>query len=126
MSAYSVFLAVTGYDYHGPKGRLGFAPKLSPENFRAAFTAAEGWGTFSQVISSSSMTVEIQLAYGQLTLNAVVLEVPGNPGTAQAKLNGTFYPTQIIPSSASQQVTIQFNQPVVIQAGQTFTINISV
>jgi non-lysosomal glucosylceramidase len=126
MSAYSVFLAVTGYDYHGPKGRLGFAPKLSPENFRAAFTAAEGWGTFSQVISSSSMTVAIQLAYGQLTLNAVVLEVPGNPGTAQAKLNGTFYPTQITRSGASQQVTIQFNQPVVIQAGQTFTINISV
>jgi hypothetical protein len=54
MSAYSVFLAVTGYDYHGPKGRLGFGPKLSPNDFRATFTAAEGWGTFEQTQGSKN------------------------------------------------------------------------
>jgi hypothetical protein len=126
MSAYSVFLAVTGYDYHGPKGQLGFAPRLSPENFRAAFTAAEGWGSFSQVISAGSMTVEIQLAFGQLTLNSLALEVPGTPGNVRANVNGTFYPAQIAPQNLGQQIIIQFTQPVVIQAGQTFTVNISV
>ena len=48
MASYGVFLAACGYEYHGPKRHLAFAPRLSPENFRAAFTTAEGWGTFSQ------------------------------------------------------------------------------
>ena len=26
-------------------GHLGFAPKVTPENFQAAFGAAEGWAT---------------------------------------------------------------------------------
>jgi non-lysosomal glucosylceramidase len=42
MASYGVFTAVCGYEYHGPKGHLGFAPRLTPENCRAAFTAAEG------------------------------------------------------------------------------------
>ena len=48
MASYGVYLAACGYEHHGPKGYLAFAPRLTPENFRAAFTAAEGWGTFSQ------------------------------------------------------------------------------
>ena len=44
MASYGVYLAACGYEYHGPKRHLGFAPRLAPENFRAAFTAAEGWG----------------------------------------------------------------------------------
>jgi non-lysosomal glucosylceramidase len=42
MASYGVFTAVCGYEYHGPKGHPGFAPRLTPENCRAAFTAAEG------------------------------------------------------------------------------------
>ena len=45
---YGVFLAACSFEYHGPKGHLGFAPRLTPENFRAPFTTAEGWGTFDQ------------------------------------------------------------------------------
>ena len=65
MSAYSVYLAVRGYDYHGPKGLLGFAPKLSPNNFRAAFTAAEGWGAFEQTLDTHSITGRIRFNYGR-------------------------------------------------------------
>ena len=47
MASYGVFLGLCGFEYHGPKGHLGFAPRITPDDFRAAFTAAEGWGTIS-------------------------------------------------------------------------------
>ena len=34
--------------YHGPKRELGFAPKIHPEDFKCAFTTAEGWGSYSK------------------------------------------------------------------------------
>ncbi|VGO13156.1 hypothetical protein PDESU_01710 [Pontiella desulfatans] len=51
MSSYAVFLAACGFEYDGPAGVMGFGPVIQPENFRAPFTAAEGWGTFSQRIN---------------------------------------------------------------------------
>jgi hypothetical protein len=71
-ASYSLFLAVCGFSYDGPAGVLGFAPKILPEDFRAPFTAAEGWGTFIQKGSpGKAWTASIRLAYGSLTLNEV-------------------------------------------------------
>ncbi len=42
MASYGVFLSVCGFMYPGPKGEIGFAPKVNPHNFKAPFTTAEG------------------------------------------------------------------------------------
>jgi hypothetical protein len=34
MASYGVFLAAYGYEYHGPKGYLAFAPRLNPNDLR--------------------------------------------------------------------------------------------
>ena len=66
MASYGVFLAACGYEYHGPKGHLGFAPRLAPDDFRAAFTAAEGWGTFSQKRENNTQEETLAVHSGQL------------------------------------------------------------
>ena len=71
MASYGVFLAACGYEYHGPKGHLGFSPRLTPENFKAPFTVAEGWGTFTQTQTDNSQTATIDLKYGKLRLNTL-------------------------------------------------------
>ena len=53
MASYGTFIAACGFEHHGPKGHIVFAPRLTPENFRAPFTTADGWGTYSQKISHS-------------------------------------------------------------------------
>jgi len=76
MASFGVYLAACGYEYHGPKGVLGFAPRLRPEDFRAAFTAAEGWGTFSQRRTTGKQTEQIHLKYGSLRVRHLRFQLP--------------------------------------------------
>jgi uncharacterized protein (DUF608 family) len=83
MASYGVFLALCGFESHAPTGHLGFAPRLSPENFRAAFTTAEGWGTFSQSMRGKELQARVTVKWGQLKLRTFALALPDN-----AKLGG--------------------------------------
>jgi uncharacterized protein (DUF608 family) len=78
MASYGVFLAACGFEYHGPKGHLGFAPRLTPENFRAPFTAAEGWGTLSQKRTGQTQQATVEVRWGRLRLRSLALELPAN------------------------------------------------
>lgn len=78
MASYGVFLAACGFEYHGPKGLVGFAPKITPENFKSAFTSAEGWGLFSQIRTSENQHCKIEMIYGQLKLKVFRLELGEN------------------------------------------------
>ena len=75
MASYGVFLAACGFEYHGPRQHIGFAPRLTPENFKAAFTSAEGWGTFAQQLESAALKAEVQLRWGKLKLRTLALEI---------------------------------------------------
>src|SRR5881397_3957504 len=48
LASWGCLIALSGFVYDGPAGRLGFAPRWQQENFKAFFTAAEGWGSLSQ------------------------------------------------------------------------------
>ncbi len=76
MASYGIYLAACGYNYHGPRGHIGFAPRLQPEDFRAAFTAAEGWGTFTQKRTAARQTDTIELSWGQMRLTELAFEIP--------------------------------------------------
>ena len=76
MASYGVFLAACGFEYHGPKGHIGFAPRLTPENFRAPFTSAEGWGSFEQNSDGNGMKAALTLKYGRLRVRSIGLAVP--------------------------------------------------
>ena len=76
MASYGVFLAACGFEYHGPKGHLGFAPRVAPSDFRAPFTAAEGWGTFSQTRQEKGQHERIEIKWGKLRLKTLAFEVP--------------------------------------------------
>jgi hypothetical protein len=82
MASYGVYVAVCGFEYHGPKGYIAFAPRLTPQEFKAAFTAAQGWGTFTQSVRERVLTAVIHLKYGTLALRTIALAVvPDFPPT---------------------------------------------
>ncbi len=76
MMSYGVFLAACGYEYHGPNGHLAFAPKITPDLFRAPFTTAEGWGSYSQKQTGSEQEHLVELKWGKLRLRTLAFAVP--------------------------------------------------
>ncbi len=74
MASYGTFLSACGFDYNGPKGYLRFAPKWNANDFKAPFTAAEGWGSYSQKKTTNGQAHAIQLKEGSLRLRALALE----------------------------------------------------
>ena len=88
MASYGVFIAACGFEYHGPKGHLAFDPRIGPEDFRAAFTSAEGWGTFSQKITGTKKTAALEIKWGKLRLKPSPLPPKTLPASVQAQMNG--------------------------------------
>ncbi|HUD46298.1 MAG TPA: GH116 family glycosyl-hydrolase [Candidatus Baltobacteraceae bacterium] len=88
MASYGVFIAACGFEYHGPKGYLAFDPRVNPHDFRAAFTSAEGWGTFTQKITGRNKTATVEIKWGTLRLKTLALSATAAPTSVHAQLDG--------------------------------------
>jgi hypothetical protein len=124
MASYGVFLAACGYEYHGPKGHLGFAPRLSPEDFRAPFTAAEGWGTFTQKRDGGVQREKIELKYGKLKLKTLAFQLPGNAPSAEVKVTAAGKPLAATSTLKDGRVELRLSEPLILEAGQVLEAEI--
>ncbi len=88
MAGYGVFLAACGFEYDGPRRHIGFAPRLSPDDFRAAFTAAEGWGSLSQVRAGGTQRSTVEVRWGRLRVETVALELPRETRVDAIRVDG--------------------------------------
>ncbi len=122
MSSYGVFLAVCGFEYDGPHGRIGFAPRLTPENFRAPFTAAEGWGTLHQARNGKEQSHEIALHWGSLHVKTLAFTVAegATPTKATVAIGKRTLETTLHVQGA--QVEIRLASLVKVTAGQTLKV----
>ena len=125
MSSHGTFLAACGYEHHGPKGRLGFAPRLTPDKFKAPFTAAEGWGSFEQTRQGGKQSNAIVVRYGRLPLQSVSLTIAENqsPGAVEVRLDGKVLPATFRTSGV--RVVVSLNEPATVPTGGKLEILIS-
>ncbi|MDN5204349.1 GH116 family glycosyl hydrolase [Fulvivirgaceae bacterium BMA10] len=106
MASYGVLLAICGFDYHGPKGHLNFDPKLNPENFKAPFILAEGWGTFSQQRAGEKQTAVIEISHGKAMLSKITLHSKGSRKSSVAlKINGKEIASQLGGNGEEYQIS---------------------
>jgi len=124
MSSYGVFPAACGFEYDGPKQAMAFSPRVHPENFQAAFLAAQGWGSFSQKADANGLTAGLDLRHGQLALKQLALALPaGNTGAnVTATVGGQ--PVEVASSVAGNRVTLAFSEGLHLASGETLEVNI--
>ncbi|MEI8288190.1 MAG: GH116 family glycosyl-hydrolase [Verrucomicrobiota bacterium] len=119
MASYGVYLAACGFEYDGPKAHIGFAPKLTPENFKCAFTSAEGWGSYSQKMESGKWKAEIAVRWGKLKIKTIALESAA--AAYRVSFGGNKVPVTF--TRTEKRVLMTLSQPVEIIAGQILTIS---
>ncbi len=122
MASYGVYLAACGFEYDGPKAHIGFAPKLTPENFRCAFTSAEGWGSFSQRAEGGSQLAEIVVRWGRLKLKTIALE-DASANSAKVLFVGKTVTVDL--KRVRQKILLTFKKPVTISAGEKLEIQLT-
>ena len=79
MASWSLLLALSGFRYSAPAGRISFAPVINADNFRSFFSTGSGWGSFAQSHDNSSFTATLELRFG-----AVEIGRPRQPAPAKA------------------------------------------
>ncbi|MBV9849776.1 MAG: hypothetical protein JO250_08910 [Armatimonadetes bacterium] len=118
MASYGSFVSVCGFECHGPKRHLGFAPRLTPQDFKAAFTSAEGWGSFAQKRHGKTLKASLALKHGRLRLNTLALA--GAFTTVTASKSGKSVPATVAANEGKSLVT--FTPGLTLEAGQDITL----
>ena len=117
MASWGVLIALSGFEYHGPKGHIGFAPRITPEHFKSVFTAAEGWGGLSQSRSGRSQTNEIAVRWGRLRLKTVALELPQHAVLREATVTVHGRGIPVVTAREDRRVTVTMAHDVELTAG---------
>ena len=124
MASWGVYTALAGFEYHGPKGHIGFAPRVTPENYRAAFTAAEGWGSFSQTRKDTTQQETIELRWGRLALKTLAFAIPQAWKTARVeiRINDKTVSGKTLVSDG--RVAIELDKSMTLAQGDRLTVRI--
>lgn len=112
MASYGAFISACGFEYHGPKGYMRFAPKWGQDNFKAPFTSAEAWGTYSQQYTPSGISCNLKIEYGKLSLKDFSIEAPKGKKFKSIEVTSDGQPISAQITQNGQDVTISFSESI--------------
>ncbi|MFT4024683.1 MAG: GH116 family glycosyl hydrolase [Flavihumibacter sp.] len=125
MASYGTLLSALGFEYHGPKGYIRFAPHWSKAGFRAPFTAAEGWGTYFQQREDAMAVYGLTISYGKLQLYSISVESLLPAPAKQVLLVGANGGQSLRFRQSGSRLDIYFGAARVFTAGATCLLHIS-
>jgi hypothetical protein len=120
MSSWSLLLALSGWEYDGPRQALRLTPRHTPEHFKGFFTGPEGWGSLRQTREGQAQRNELSVREGRLAVAEIALSVTGTPKRVKVECGGKTVPNTFKPEAG--RVVVSLKRPVVIEAGQTLVV----
>ena len=118
MAPYNCFLAIGGFDYDGPAGKIGFAPKITPEAFRTAFTASSGWGRYEQSSSEEAATYLISVLHGELMVREWRVQLPLDTPVKSIAVTANGKTLDVSPQQEGQNLVLRLPHEMVLVEGQ--------
>ncbi|MFC2126426.1 GH116 family glycosyl-hydrolase [Bacteroidota bacterium] len=84
MASWSLLPALSGYEYDGVKGKIGFDPRVNKSDFSAFWSCGSGWGEYRQ----DESTARLELLFGSLNISSFKYSEFYTSGITDVKLNG--------------------------------------
>ena len=125
LSIWSMLLVMQGFEYDGPAGRIGFRPRWKPEDHTSFFTAAEGYGLFTQKVDNRTLQASLELREGKLRLTEVVLAFPGKrkPVSVVVTSGGDKVGSRFLAKDGD--LSIELKIPQMLEGGQRLDIRVT-
>jgi len=123
MSSWSLLLALSGWNYDGPRRALRVGPRHSPANFKCPFTGPEGWGTFAQTRDAQGQLNQLTVREGRFTVAEITLDAVAAPKTADIRAGGPPLENELAFTAGAAVVSLK--HPVTLGAGQTLSIRLA-
>lgn len=125
MASYGTFINACGFEYHGPQGYMAFSPKVQSDRFKAAFTAAEGWGSYQLASLADGEQHTLSVQYGSVTLSQlrVAIADTSRGGSIKAALNGRS--VEIQTSIEGNDLRLTFKSGIVLKENDSLTVNLA-
>lgn len=120
MSVWSMLLACQGFTYDGPAGIIGFAPAWNPEDHISFFTGSEGWGLFTQKRDANQLSAKIELKWGSLAVQKLVLGTPQKPRKVSVSASGK--PLNADLTWADGRATLALGGRINLKAGESLAV----
>jgi len=129
MSNWSLLLALQGFVYDGPAGRIGLLPIWQPEDHASFFSAAEGWGLARQQREMADDKVKKQrttfeVCYGCLRLQEILVLAPQDVTIRECRATVSGVTVAADHRREAQRLVVALASPVTIKAGGTVTIEL--
>ena len=125
LSVWSLLLALQGFVYDGPAATIGFKPVWQPEDHRSFFTAAEGWGLFTQKRARGEQSERIEVRMGRLRVRTLVFELDEGARPAQIVVKAA---GKTVPHSHAFDrglVTISLRSEALMETGEALEIRMA-
>ncbi|TWT81433.1 hypothetical protein CA13_28860 [Planctomycetes bacterium CA13] len=125
MHSWNVLLALSGQTYDGPAGKIGFAPRITPEAFKCFFSSAEGWGSFEQKRQGNTQSNRLTIMWGRLESQTLSLQLASAKQVrwVEVEVAGKT-PIRSRFSQEGGRLLISFDKPISLNAPQTLDIKL--
>jgi hypothetical protein len=123
MASWAAIPALSGFQYTGSTGQLGFQPLLKTNPFRCFWSTAQAWGVFSQKELVQGYRAEVSVAEGVLTCASLSLSVPQSIEVARLRARLGEQPARCSMEKTQDGVTAVFHQTLRVEAGNTLEID---
>jgi hypothetical protein len=126
LSSWSVLLALQGFLYDGPRQVIGFQPVWQPEDHASFFSAAKGWGLFTQNRKAATQQAVLDLKYGTLDVKTLVLAVPEGKQVSKVRVRRDGKTLRLASHQQNgTRVEIPLKQSVPLKAGSSLAIDLT-
>lgn len=127
MASWGAYQALCGFVYDGPAGEIGFDPRLTPEQFSAFFTGAEGWGLIRQERLEREQVNAVEVRSGRLRVGRLRIRLPANtaPVNVSASIEDGARPRRLASpfiSATDGRYAATLPTPVILEPGQRFVV----